>query len=712
MSEAPALPGRGIKPLASLLAHPRLAVAAALLVLAVGVPMAWKKGTPRWQAEATVQVQPRYMRNLRDDPELEFQSNTQYRQYVEQMRRSIARPDIVEAALDGLGEQRALWQRPGESDQRAVQRLRERLVVASVPDTYLIRVALEGAEPGPLAPVVNAVTATFVETMRDELVFGADGRVERLRQRERELLAVIDQKDGTRARIAQELALTTFHEGTPNPYDALVAGTRGRLAEARQRRLDAAAALDAFDARGDTNVVTRSVQDTVLNDPGLNSLKGALASRRAALLVQISGLRADHPGRVAAERELGEIEAELRGQGDRLESGVRRNLRARLESSLAQAAAVERGLQVELTSLEGRASDFARLFQQASGLTADIQQARSELEKVRERVNALAVESQSPGFVRLVTPAVEPELPFGPGRRKLLMMTLLAAFGAALVVPILRDLLDRRVRTVNDAEKLMGMPPAGWQVARTDVASQVFAEDQRRRIAAALIRRRDASARGVFGFTGLKPGAGASTLVLEVAATLQALGFRVLAVEANGFARDSRFGDGPGLHEMLRGEREAADLVADAVPGQPARVPVGGRGRVAVERLDRLGDALGQWAREFDFVLVDLPPLLASADAELMLRTVGQVMLVIEAEGVTRGEVLRGRRLLQAVDPDAVGHVVNRVHPFTGGYLHELMLEAISGRRPGTVFTTPHWRLLWQALRTRRAGPRTLLPRS
>ena len=40
------LPGRGIKPLVSLLAHPLRALAAALLVIAVGVPMAWKKGMP------------------------------------------------------------------------------------------------------------------------------------------------------------------------------------------------------------------------------------------------------------------------------------------------------------------------------------------------------------------------------------------------------------------------------------------------------------------------------------------------------------------------------------------------------------------------------------------------------------------------------------------------------------------------------------------
>jgi Mrp family chromosome partitioning ATPase len=86
--------------------------------------------------------------------------------------------------------------------------------------------------------------------------------------------------------------------------------------------------------------------------------------------------------------------------------------------------------------------------------------------------------------------------------------------------------------------------------------------------------------------------------------------------------------------------------------------------------------------------------LLVSADAELLVRTVGQVLLVVEAGAVTKGEVQRAGRLLQSIDPEAVGMVVNRISPFhSGGYLRELMLENISGRRSGTVLSTPRWRL-------------------
>ena len=363
--------------------------------------------------------------------------------------------------------------------------------------------------------------------------------------------------------------------------------------------MDADAALAAFKARGDTNVSTRSVQDAVLNDPGLNSLKGALSVRRAALLVQKSGLKPDHPGAVAADRELAEIDQELGGQSGKLEGGVRGNLQARLQGTAEQAREVEKGLNQDLAQIESQAAHYARLFQDATGLTADINQARAEMDKVRERINYIDIESTSFGFLRLVNPALVPELPFGPGRKRLLLMVLLAAAAAAVVLPVLRDMLDRRVRTVNDAQKLVGIAPAGWQVERIDTASQVFADEQLRRLAAALIRSRDDRAQRVFGFTGCKPGAGATSLVLELAGTLRTLGYKVLAVEANGFARDARYASArPGLAELLAGRADADEVVAEATSTLPERVAVDGRPtgeRVALENLARLQQALAHW---------------------------------------------------------------------------------------------------------------------
>lgn len=728
------MPGRGVKPLVSLRAHPQLAIASFSIVLISGIPFAWLKGAPRYEAEATIQVSPRYMRTLSDDQELEFQSNSQYRQFVEHQRQSLLRRDILQEALARIGTQRSLWVRPDEPERRAIERLRQLLQVSAVPDTYLLQLSVGSTKPEGLAEIVNAVAATFIERMKSEEIYGADDRTRNLRLRETELQRSINEKTEQRSAIARDLSLTNFSEGVTNPYDLIITGLRTRLSDARQRRVEAEGALTAFQGRGDTTLASRSVQESILNDPGLNGLKATLNSRRAALLSQKSGLRADHPGAIAADRELAEIEAELQRQNGRLDLGVRDNIRSRLQGTVEQAKVVERSLQTELVNLEEQATRFARLYQNAMSLTADITQFRDELNRVRERINFIGVERNSLGFMRLVLPALVPDQPMGPGRKKLLMAVILAACAGGVLVPILRDLLDRRIRTVNDAHRLMGIAPAGWQVERRGAASQIFAEEQLRRLSAALLRSRQRQQQQIFGFSGCKPGAGTTSLVLELASTLNALGYRVLAVEANGYSSDSRYeGARAGLLDLLRGEGRETDVVAPETATLPQRVAIGGQlgnapnelggridhaipnpmpPRIPIERLDALTTLVDQWSREFDFILLDLPPLLVSADAELLVSTFGQVLLVVQAGVVTAGELQRARRLLETIDPDAVGLVVNRIEPFDGGgYLRDLMLETITARHAQEVFTLPHWRLALAALRLRqRKSPKPPTP--
>ncbi|MEN9630433.1 MAG: hypothetical protein RJA10_3661, partial [Pseudomonadota bacterium] len=525
-----------------------------------------------------------------------------------------------------------------------------------------------------------------------------------LKRREAELLALIAEKAASRGIIARDLSLTTFNEGTPNPYDNLVQSLRTRVAESRHRRIEAEGSLSAFDAVSDTQISVRSVSDAVLNDPGLNSLKAAMLKRRADLLVSVSGLKADHPLKLAADRELKEIDLELKQQAEALRGNINANLRARLSGTVAQARHVESLLGKELVELEARATEFAGLFQRAMLLTTELNQARQDLEKVRDRLGYLNVEGNSLGFLRMVSEALPADQPFGPGRKKLLVMVLLAALAAAVVLPVARDLMDRRLYTVNDVERLMGIPPAGWQIERGDAVTDLFAEEQLRRLASSLVRARDNSGSGVFGFTGIKPGVGTTTVVLDLGRTLQALGFKVLLVEANGATRDERYvTDKPGLLEYLRGMATTAEVIGSRNPDDPPRVAVGGRGQETLPRLDRLKEAIVQWGSTTDFVLVDMPALLSSADAELLARTVGNTLLVVQAGRTEKGELMRARRTLLRIDPASVGVVVNRIAPFVGGgYLKEQMIESITGRSAGGVLGWSEWRLRWAAWRLKR----------
>lgn len=310
-----------------------------------------------------------------------------------------------------------------------------------------------------------------------------------------------------------------------NPYDRVLADLRSAHAETRNKRFEAESQLKAFESNGETDIKTRSVQEAVLIDPGLSNLKANLFKRRADLLTQLSGLQPAHPVHAEVTEELRRIDSELNSQTSKLKDQIQKSVQARYRTGVDQSRRVEADINGELEALVKKGANFSGLYNQAMTLTYDIDQQRKELDTVRERLNHFAAEQNSFGFVRLVTPALPPEMPYGLGKKKIL----LAAFGAALLlmlaVPVAIDLMDRRIHTVNDAEKVMGIPALGWMVERSNDATKLFGDNLLRRLAGGLINEQQRQGTRVFAFSSVKPAGGASELVLSLGKTLDALGY-------------------------------------------------------------------------------------------------------------------------------------------------------------------------------------------
>lgn len=701
------LPGIGIKPLLSLQRHWRLGIAVGILVILLGIPVVFIKGQSTYRAEGIFQVSPTYMKNLLADKELELQSNSQYREYVNHLSQTVIRYDVLERALEALAAEGIDPKPPALTRRRWIETLQRTIYVRPVADTYMVKVGLEGTEKQHLHSLINAVLASFHATSKAEQIYGSDERLQVLTETRERLSGEVAALEAERIELADALGLTTFAENVQNPFDAVLAQAREKATDATLMRAAAEAALAAFERDGEVPTeFGRSLMEMRLQDNGLQALRNEVVKRAEELGRTLAGLTPEHPAHAAASRELDEIRGRLAAAETAFDATTRANFRQRLATALAMRVQVERETTAMLKSLEDQASDYARRFQRAMRITAEIDKREEELLKVRDRLNFLQTEADALGFVRLVTPALPAELPMGLGKTKLALALLIAAFGAALVTPVALDLLDRRILSVNDAEKLMEIPAAGWQIERNDEATRLFGEEQLRRFAATLIRTRGRHQRQTYAFSALKSGAGVSTLVLDTARMLSELGHRVLVLEANAWnPAEPLAALRPGLSDWLD---ERADL--DALPqtllwqDRPlTAVGIGDAGR-GLRRLDRFRLALGHYASRYDFVLIDLPPLLQAADAELLIEAVGQVFLVVQAASITRGELLRGKRQLQRLDPEAVGLYVNRLPLFRGaGYLEEAVLETVTRTRYGELMPKSYWELQAEVLRTQAA---------
>lgn len=673
--------GRGIQPLDSLYRHARLVVLVFALVVAVGLPAAFIKGQPSYQTTGTIQVSPRYMKTLRDDIELEFQSNTQFLQFIHQQARTINRYDILELALQRLDQSgQGYWHSDEPNQRKRIERLQQSLAIRHVRDTYLVQITLTADAPEGLAEVVNAVIESYLAKAREEQVFAADERVFSLRQREADLLLQVETMTGERSEIGQALGVTAFDPAEVNPFDRQVRQLQTELLEARQRRIVAEARLDAFLDQGETDTEMRSIQESILSDPGLNSLKASLNQRRAMLMSATSGMAEKHPARLDAEDELSAIEQEIGGREQGLRSQLAEGIERRHRTSVAQARAIETRLEETLAELDTRAGHYAGLFNRAVSLNHHLELVWSELDRVRDRLNFFAAEEAAPGFSRLVTVALPPLYPTGAGKKRLLAMLLAAALALAIATPMIIDFLDPRIRTVADAHRALGFAPTGWLVEADTPERKHFVDNQLRRLASSLIRESARNGTRILVLTSVRPGGGSTWLTRQLAGTLNQLGFPTLATEANAYGSKDGFGQGPGLAQWLSGALDQPPI--ESINGIPILRSGLSSDEHSLGALQRLPGLLRSLPASYRFIIIDAPPILTHADAELIAAAGDAVLLIAEAGATQRGEMQRAGRLLQSIDPPVVGSLVNRISPFLGGgYIDNLIEEHRLGQK-------------------------------
>jgi capsular exopolysaccharide synthesis family protein len=181
------------------------------------------------------------------------------------------------------------------------------------------------------------------------------------------------------------------------------------------------------------------------------------------------------------------------------------------------------------------------------------------------------------------------------------------------------------------------------------------------------------SGRRVIQVTSPSVGDGKSTLAANLAVSIAQSGKRVLLIDAD--LRKSRIhkifnvAARGGLSALIAGDCELAQAVHDSgVPGLSIMpcgpVPVNPAELLTSPRFE---EALGAAGAQYDFVLIDTPPLLAVTDPCVVAPRVDAVLLTIRITKNGRPQAERSKDILQSLGASIFGVVVNGIVP-GGGY--------------------------------------------
>jgi uncharacterized protein involved in exopolysaccharide biosynthesis len=655
---SPQDPRLGINVAGSLERHWVLALIVLLFILGCGVYVLSKKVKPVYSSNSVVYVSPKFPKLLASDSEVELP----YDSYVQDQIQTVTRHDIIADAISKLPY--SVRHRSGPALPYEIQVMQKALDVKRIGSTYEMSIGLQGPSPDGLADVVNTVTDTYVNKTRGEEFYGLDDRLKTLREERDRLQVEIDEHMAEQAQLMQQLGVATIAsaEGASNPYDSTSQTLRDQLSAARMQRQAAEAQWVAVlkgGGSGGSTVSDAAADDAIAADSGLSGMRSSLIARRAALLQEMNGLRPDHPVYQKDKEELDSI--------DSLINDLRRKASEHLQDKMRQELTRTRTLEAQLTQELGEkthtATSAAPRVQRAAELGPEIENLQKAYSAIDDRTRDLELESNSPGSIHVSTKALTPLGPENSKLRLYLLGLILTSLAWAIAVPVGVDLLDNRIYTSLDVERVVGFHPVGVLLDDAEFGPEI-ASEYYFRLAAGIDHAVRSSGARTFLFTSPAHGSGTSTVVRMLNDKLRSLNLRTLTIIASAFEESGALSsNGSSRSELILQRRNKSEEIQAAALTPLAAIHdhTGFRMRQDAPAANPVVRALEHAGEQYDVVLIDGNPLPISANTEYLARVADATVLVVKASTTTKSELDRAARLLERLEVGGVAVVLNKI---------------------------------------------------
>jgi capsular exopolysaccharide synthesis family protein len=406
---------------------------------------------------------------------------------------------------------------------------------------------------------------------------------------------------------------------------------------------------------------------SVASSPAVVELEKNITGKQAEVASLVG-----HPSRFAAMTQLQEMKAAL----DRLIVNAAQEVTTAYDSALAMEKEMEEALQEQ----ESVTLATDKILIPYNALRQEAESDRAFYESVLARLRESDVtKTVTQNTIRVVSHPLPPERPVSPAKKRIMLLSVFGGLALGCGLSLLSRALDRSLRSVEQAERLLRVPALGaipkWarpkrmgdDLLMIEQPGTVVAESFRSlRTSLSLLGERPGHQ--TFLFTSALVSEGKSFCAVNCAVAFAQQGLKTLLIDAD--LRSPSIGkiffdrrlSVPGLAEILIGQVDLNDVVHPTnidnlsvlCAGTQLNSPAELLGGKAMARLIALART------QFDCVVIDSAPIQAVSDTLLLVAQVHTTCLVASAK--TSCEVAL-EAVLKIANSNAarIGFILNRV---------------------------------------------------
>ncbi len=564
------------------------------------------------------------------------------------------------------------------------------LSVMRPPSTYLLQISYRSPNPGQAADIANAVANSYLAYTYNLRIRSSLGLSDFMEKQLDELKAKMEKSSLALAQYQKDLDVINPDEKT-NILSARLLQLNTEYTNAQADRIRAEAAWDALKA-GSIGVAQATLGGNAqLPQQGasLSALTNQLnqAKQRFALVKSVYG--SNHPEYRKAASALAELQTELNSSRQDATNSIEAQVReSQTREQMLHAAVSE--TKAEWDNINAKSFQYQRLKQDADTDKALYDEL---IKKIREGdINS--------GFrnnnIRIADFARPSPSPVYPNKRRNVELALIFSLLLAVGTAILLDSLDNTLRDPKEASRFLGTdviatmpvdrdaaqlpqpvkPPAAPFVVSASSenenqpgyyhSSSGFEEAIRTLRNTILLSDAEGMLHSIV-LTSAVPGEGKTTLAAHLGIANAVRGKKTLLVDGDlrRPSLSSKFGLTPreGLSNVLNGEMRWQDVVLP-ISDKPnlSLLPAGVGSHRASDLIGpRVSTLLDEFAKEYDLVILDAPPLLGFAECLQIAAAADGVLVTTIAGKTKRGAVADVIGTLRRVHANLIGIVLNQV---------------------------------------------------
>ncbi len=525
-------------------------------------------------------------------------------------------------------------------------RIRERQVTAALLDNItiaplrgssLVDIRYTSADPELSSTIANAWVQEFIRQSMDRR-FGStadarsylDTRLAALRQR-------LEQSERDLVNYAREQGIVRLSEersedGRTSTTQTLVSADIQAL---NQQLATATAERIAAEGRRDAARIRRA-SDAMFANPALTAMRQQRAEMAGRYAQLMQRFEPEFPEARALERQIANMDSSIVAEERRVMSAIDGNFDA--------AARRERGLRQRVDGLLGQLDRQNRASIQYNIFQREVDTNRELYAGLLQRYREIGVAGVGTNNIAVVDEARTPGAPSSPNLPLNLVLALFGGLALAALVVFAIENLDEAIRRPQQVTQKLGVPLLGAIPVEDSQELTVALADPKSMLGEAYMSVRtslgfttDHGAPRSFSVTSAAASEGKSTSSLSIATMLARTGKRVVIVDLDlrrpAMAKRLGLKAGAGVSNYLSGDDNWRALVQESGIAGLAFLGAGPTPPSAPELLsgERMRQLVDELTAAYDHVVVDGPPMLALADAQLIAQAVEGVVFVVES---------------------------------------------------------------------------------